>query len=137
MTDTALTTTEPVLFETDGGHFKGKLRMYGGRFELTARQLIFYQRSYWFQMFGLIGALLGMKSKGKRALEIELRQIRGLARGKFGLNKKILDVTLADGSEVRLSIAKYDELTARLREQISLHAQLVDAGEERWQIVAA
>jgi hypothetical protein len=137
MSDQAMTTTEPVLFESNGGRFQGKLRMFMGRFELTASRIVFYQRSIWWQMFGLIGALLGRRSAGKRVLDIELATIASLARGKFGLNKKILDITRTDGSEVRIAIDKYDAFTARLREELGKRGRLVEAGDERWQVGAA
>src|SRR5262249_42290420 len=133
----AITTTEPVLFESNGGRFQGKLRMFPGRFELTAARIVFYQRSIWWQMFGLIGVLLGRRSAGKPALDMEPTAIASPARGKFGLNKKILDLTLTDGSTVRLMIDTYDDFTARLREELAKRARLVDAGDERWQVVAA
>lgn len=129
----AMTTSDPVLAQTGGGRFKGKLRMFFGRFELTGRELVFYQRSIWFQMFGLIGALLGRKSAGKRTIALELGQVRSLARGKFGLNKKILDVTMADGSAHRFAFDDYDDFTSHLRAQVGTHLRLVDAGDERWQ----
>jgi hypothetical protein len=55
----------------------------------------------------------------------------------FGLNKRTLDVAMADGTKHRFMFDKYDAFTAELRSQIAKHAKLVDAGEERWQVVAA
>jgi hypothetical protein len=114
----ALQTTEPVIAESRGGYFKSKLRMFQGRAELTARGLIWYQSSIWWQMFGFIGALLAMKG-GKRAFELDLTQIQGLTRAKFGLNKNILDVTMADGTTHRFSLAKYDAFTGELTNQLA------------------
>ena len=66
----------------------------------------------------MIGALLSMKG-GKRAFELDLTQIQNLARAKFGLNKNILDVTMADGTVHRFSFAKYDAFTGELTSQLA------------------
>ena len=112
-TATTATTAEPVLFESSGGLMKGR-RMFVGRVELTATRLVYYRSSSLWMMFGLIGALLGRRSAGKRDLEIEFAKIATVARGKYGLNKKILDFKMSDGSEFRLVIDRFDELVERL-----------------------
>lgn len=127
-------TAEPVLATSNGGLIKGKMNVVFGRVELTARAVVFHQRSRLWMMFGLLGALLSMRSRGKRALELELTAISQLARGKYGLNKKILDVTMADGSTHRLMVDKYDDFTAQLRDQLARGARLEPAGDERWTV---
>jgi hypothetical protein len=92
---------------------KGR-RVMLGRFELTATRIVYYQLSSLWMMFGLIGALLSRRSAGKQALELEFANISSIARGKYGLNKKILDVKLMDGSEHRLVVDKFDEFVERL-----------------------
>jgi hypothetical protein len=136
MTATALTTTSPVIFQTGGGVFKGKLRMYFGRFELTGTQLVFYKRSNLWMMFGLIGALIGARTAGKRDRDIELSSITAFARGKHGFNKKIVDFTFADGGTLRVTFDKFDEMFARLHELMAQRARLIDQGEQRWQVAA-
>jgi len=115
MTGTAATTPpgEAVLFESSGGLLKGR-RMSPGRFELTATRVLYYRQSYLWLMFGLIGALLSRTSAGKRELELEFAKIASIARGKYGLNKKILDFKMADGSEYRLVIDKIDQFVEKL-----------------------
>jgi hypothetical protein len=63
--------------------------------------------------------LLARRAKGKLALSIDLAQIRSVARGKYGVNKKILDVTVADGQTHRLMVDDFDRFAAALREQLA------------------
>ena len=138
MTTQALTTsTSPVLASSNGGLFKSKLRVQLGRFDLTADRVVYYQKSTLWMMFGALGLILSRFSSGRRALELELSRIAGLARGKHGFNKRILDVTMTDGTSHRLSIDRYDELTAQLREQLGRRARLEPAGDERWTVRAS
>ena len=110
---------EPVLAQTNGLIIRGKLNVRMGRYELTGSHLTFFMRSRIFMMFGALGALLSFLSKGKQELVIELSQITSIARSKYGLNKKILDVTLADGKVHRLGLDKFDDFTAALRDQLT------------------
>jgi len=110
---------EPVLAETNGLIIRGKLNVRMGRYELTGSRLTFFMRSRIFMMFGALGALLQFLSKGKRELEIDLSKVTSMARSKYGLNKKILDVTLADGTVYRFGFDKFDDFTAKLRDQLA------------------
>jgi hypothetical protein len=128
----AAQSTEPPIAESRGGYFTGKLMQAQGRAELTARQLIWYQPGFLMKMIGL-GSLV----KGTRTFELDYTQIKELARGKFGINIKTLEITMADGTQHRFTLKNYDEFTTELRNQIAKHAKLIDAGGERWQVVAA
>lgn len=135
MTSTALaTTSDPILLNTSGGLIKGKLNVALGRLELTPRAIVFYERSRIWNMFGLIGALIATRLKGKRALDIELSSVKELTRTKFGFNKKILDVTLTDGTVHRVMVDKFDDFSSRLREQLAQRGRLESTGEERWAV---
>ena len=116
MTGTARTSTsaESVLFESPGGLLKGRHLDTTGRFELTASRIVYYRQSPLWLMFGLIGALLGRRTTGKRVLELEFARIASIARGKYGLSKKILNFKMTDGSEHRLSIEKFDQFVEKL-----------------------
>ncbi|MBX3158675.1 MAG: hypothetical protein KF773_22090 [Deltaproteobacteria bacterium] len=105
-----------ILFTSNGGLFRSKWRVHFGRYELTPTHLIWYQRSSFWLAFGALGMLLSRGTSGKRARDFELRAIAKAVRGKHGVNKKILDLTLTDGTTARLSVDKFDELVARLRE---------------------
>ena len=120
MTTHALATTpSPVIATSHGGRFKSKLRVFFGRFELTSDRVIYYEKSSLWLMFGALGALLSRYSSGKRHTELELSRIASTARGKFGFNKNILDVTMTDGTSHRFTIERYDEFTAALNEQLA------------------
>jgi hypothetical protein len=116
MNPQALSVVEPVLFQSNAGLFVSKRRMVFARVELTGTRIVVYKKSAVWTMFGLIGLLIAMKLPGKRALELEYAAIAKVARGKYGFNKKILDVTMQDGATHRLSIDHFDEVAARLRD---------------------
>jgi hypothetical protein len=132
---TALQVSDPVLDRWNGGLFKGKFQMVFARFELERDRLVVYEHSRWLAAMGLIGLLIARKRQGKRTIELEFTKIATIGRGKFGLNKKILDVTTTDGQSHRFQLE--DEASARIRLEIAQRARLVDAGEERWQVMAA
>jgi hypothetical protein len=115
MTTQALAPAQ-VLVSSNGGLFKSKFRMYFGRYELTPTHLVWYQRSNFWLMFGALGVLLSRGSSGKRARDFEVRAIAKAERGKHGFNKKVLDLTMTDGTSARITVDKFDELVTRLRE---------------------
>lgn len=114
-----LVVVDPVLARSNGSHIKGKLNVQLGRLELTSSRIIFYGKSRAFMMFGVLGALLSLLAKGTRSLDVELGQVAAVARGKFGFNKKILEVTMLDGTQHRLGVDKLDVFAAQLREQLA------------------
>ncbi|MBL8625139.1 MAG: hypothetical protein JNK64_27765 [Myxococcales bacterium] len=120
MTSTALTTTAPApIAKSHGGLIAGKLNVRFGKVELTASELRVLTISRAYQMFGLIGMLLGRRAKGTLALTIDLGRVRTVARGKYGLNKKILDLTVEDGQTHRVMVEDFDRFGAALRDQLA------------------
>ncbi len=120
MTSTALTTTTPApIARSHGGLIAGKLNVRLGKVELTASELRVMTISRAYQMFGLIGALLGRRAKGTLALTIDLGRVRTVARGKYGFNKKILDLTVEDGQTHRVMVEDFDRFGAALRDQLA------------------
>ena len=136
MTTALTTSTELVLATSNGGIFKSKLRMHFARFDLTATRIACYQKSSIWLAFGALGILISRYTAGKRTLELELGTVASIARGKHGFNKKILDVTMTDGAKHRLSIDRFDEFTAQLREQLGRHGAVVPAGADQWSVRA-
>lgn len=134
MTTALTTTTEPVLATSNGGIFKSKLRMHFARFDLTATRIACYQKSSIWLAFGVLGVLISRYTAGKRTLELELGRVAGISRGKHGFNKNILELTMQDGAKHRLSVDRFDEFTALLRDQLGRHGALVSAGAEQWTV---
>ncbi|MEZ4404495.1 MAG: hypothetical protein R3B06_31030 [Kofleriaceae bacterium] len=130
MTPTALTTTAPIA-TTNGGLIAGKLNVRFGKVDLTASELQVRVVSPIYRMFGLIGMLLGRRAKGKLALTVPLGRVRSVTRGKYGLNKKILDVTVDDGQCHRLMVDDFDRFTTALR------GQLAAVGTAAWEVASA
>jgi hypothetical protein len=99
---------EGVVKETFGTIIKGK-RAVPGRLYLTSQRLVFLQANPVLALFGAIGGLLTATVKPKRVgVDIPLAGITGVTRGKFGINKNILEVSRAGAEPVRLAV-KYDE----------------------------
>jgi len=132
----ALTVVEPVLAKSRGAQIMSKFKAHLGRLELTSTRLVFFRASKFWLMFGALGMILGARSGGTRAIDVELSRIAGIARGKHGFNKKVLELTLSDGTTHRLSVDRYDELVARLREQLAARSRVEPAGEDRWRVSA-
>jgi hypothetical protein len=86
------------------------------RIELTSTRLVVYKKSPIWAAFGVLGLLIARALPGKRGPELELSAIASVARGKYGFNKKILDVTMKDGTAYRLTVDRFDEMSARLRD---------------------
>ncbi len=118
MSNTALAISDPILFESTGGRFKGKFRVNFGRTQLTPRALLYYEKSFWWTMFGAIGMLLSRGAKGKLALSLEYANMQKLERKKFGLNNKIVEITMADGATHKLIVDKFDDFIERVRGQV-------------------
>jgi hypothetical protein len=106
----------PALATSRGALIISTLRVRSGRWELTRDQLVFYQFSRWYAAFGLLGALLMRYATGKRALDLDLRRIATVTRGRYGRNKKVMDVTMVDGQQHRLVVDSFDEVAARLHD---------------------
>ena len=102
-----------------------------GKVELTASELQVRTISRAYQMFGLIGMLHGRRAKGTLALTIALGRVRTVSRGKYGLNKKILDITVDDGQTHRIIVDDFDRFGDALR------AQLAAAGAAQWNVASA
>jgi hypothetical protein len=133
---TAILPIEPALFKSAGTVFRGKLRANLATIELTADRIVCFEHGRWATMFGAIGALVAMMTRGKRGLEIELSTIAKISRGKLLLNRKLLDIELANGATYRLGLRHYDAFAARLREHLATRVKLVAAGEDVWRVAA-
>lgn len=94
-------------------YIKGKLNAAPGVLTLTDQRLVFSQRNAVFAAFGLIGALLGMLSKGKDVVDLPLGQIAGFSRGKYGINTNVVVIETRDGQTHRFG-AKFDDWAAVL-----------------------
>ena len=136
MNNQALVVQPAPLATSNASHLVSRFRAYPGRIELTAPHLVFYQRSRLWLMFGALGMILSRLTAGRRAFDLELARVATIARGTFGLNKKILELTMADGTGHRFAVERYDELAAALRDQLARHKNLRPDGADRWQISA-
>ena len=85
-----------------------------GRLYLTNQRLVFLQSNQFLMAFGAIGGLLmGVVKPKKLALEIPLASITGIERGKFGINKNVLEISYGADEPARFAV-KYDEWEAAI-----------------------
>lgn len=122
----------PAVPKIHGAIIHGKLKMHFARFELEPGKIVVYQHSRLLMGFGLIGLLIARKAKGTRVLDLDLSKIAVIGRGKYGLNKKILEITTTEGEQYRFNVD--DDKAAMIRAHVSQWSQLVEAGPERWQV---
>lgn len=111
----------------------GKLDIRPVRVELEPGKLVIYQHSRWLLGLGLLGIWLSRRSQGKRMVDVALSDVAVIGRGKFGLNKKVLEITTVGGDQYRFSIA--DDKAALIRGHVGAWSQLVEAGEDKWQVL--
>lgn len=91
---------ENIIRKSQGNYIVDK-KITQGDLILTDKVLKFNKKSIWvFILFGLIGNSL---AKGKTILEINLMEIDKIEKGKFKLNKNIIEVSTKDGSLYKFS----------------------------------
>lgn len=132
MLSTALVPAAPTPLATSaGGLIISKLNVRLGKVELTAGELRVMAMSKFWMAFGVIGMLLGRKSKHKPVLTVDLGRVKAVARGKHGFNKKIFELTLEDGAVHRVMVDDFDRFGGVLRDQ------LAQRGSAAWNVAAA
>lgn len=100
-----------------------------GRLDLTPTRLVFFQAS---ARTGVVGTMLGLltpRSRGQRALEIELASIASMQRGRFRVNRNVLELALADGTAHRVIVDKYEAFCSHLNARAG--ARPVDGANAR------
>ena len=102
---------EQIVKEGKGStYIKGKLNNSQGNLVLTNRRLVFDQMSPIVYMFGILGMLLlGPLLPKKTVVNLPLGQIASFSRGKFGLNKNVMVLGTADGTQYRFGVSKFDQ----------------------------
>lgn len=113
---TTLTHVDPVLAASRGCLIAAKLKVVPGRFELTRDHIVFYRYPRWLAALGLIGMLFMRSLKGTRDLELPLARIATIVRGAYGLNKKVMNIQMVDGTVHRVSVERFDEFAERLHD---------------------
>jgi hypothetical protein len=127
MTQALTTTREPVLVDSNGGIFKSKLRMHLARFHATPTRIVCFKKSTFWMMFGALGLILSRGATGKQFAELEYSRIASVIRTKHGFNKKVLEVKMDDGATHKITVDKFDEMAAKLREVLGDRCQIAAA----------
>ena len=106
----------PAIASSRGARIVSTLRVHHGRWELNRDQLVFFAFARWLNALGLIGALLMRFASGKRALELELKLIATVTRGKYGLSNRVMDVKMVDGTVHRIIVDDFEDFAASLND---------------------
>jgi hypothetical protein len=108
-----LTPGEQVIKDEMGMFIKSKLHVQPGQLVLTNKRFVFVKNMNF--MFGLIG-LLFKTLRGGVIHDIPLENIKSHAQDKFGVNTKVMKLTLSDGQELRFVLnSPYEEWASLLK----------------------
>jgi hypothetical protein len=97
---------EVVFHDGSMSRVHGKLSVEIGSAYLSNQRFMRFKQSSGLQV--LIG-LFAFLVKDKPDFEVELGDIKSLARGKQGINKNVIMMTLNDGTEYKLICTKFDD----------------------------
>lgn len=127
---------ENLIHEGSMSRILSRMNIQGGSAYLTNERFLRFKQSTGLQI--LIG-LLAFLFKDKPDFEVALGEIKGLARGKQGLNKNVILMTLNDGSEYKLICTKFDQWMERFGEAYLANGRftLTALSEEQWAVQPA
>ena len=97
---------ESIVHDGPMSRILGKMNIQGGSAYLSNQRFMRFKQSTGLQM--LIG-LFAFLFKEKPDFEVELGDIKTIARGKQGFNKNVIMMTLTDGTEYKLICTKFDQ----------------------------
>jgi len=104
--DLELRPDETVIHDGPMSNVISKMHIQGGSAYLTEQRFMRFKQST--GMMLLIG-VIAFLFKDKPDFEVELGDIKSIARGKQGINKNVIMMTLTDGTEYKLICAKFDK----------------------------
>ena len=104
--DLELRPNEAVIHDGPMSNVISKMNVQGGSAYLTEQRFMrFKQNTGMMLLIGVIAFLF----KDKPDFEVELGDIKSIARGKQGINKNVIIMTLIDGTEYKLICSKFDK----------------------------
>jgi hypothetical protein len=111
----------------------GKLSVEIGSAYLSNQRFMRFKQSSGLQV--LIG-LFAFLVKDKPDFEVELGDIKSLARGKQGINKNVIMMTLNDGTEYKLICNKFDDWMKAFEEVYQANGRYTfnSLGIDQWAI---
>jgi hypothetical protein len=111
----------------------GKLSVEIGSAYLSNQRFMRFKQSSGLQV--LIG-LFAFLVKDKPDFEVELGDIKSLARGKQGINKNVIMMTLNDGTEYKLICTKFDDWMRAFEEAYQSNGRYTfnSLGIDQWAI---
>ncbi|GJM40166.1 MAG: hypothetical protein DHS20C20_04480 [Ardenticatenaceae bacterium] len=111
----------------------GKMNVQGGSAYLSNQRFMRFKQSIGLQL--LIG-LFAFLFKDKPDFEVELGDIKAIARGKQGFNKSVILMALHDGTEYKLICTKFDEWMRAFEEAYGANGRYTfhSLGTDQWAI---
>lgn len=126
-----LRSAESVFHDGSMSRVYGKLSVEIGSAYLTNQRFMRFEQSSGLQV--LIG-LFAFLVKDKPDFEVALSEIKSLARGKQGINKNVIMMTLHDGTEYKLICTKFDDWMRAFEEAYRANGRysLNSLGADHW-----
>jgi hypothetical protein len=124
---------EQLLTEGTWGMLQGRKVKFPvwGRYVITNKRFLYQDMGKMAPMFAQLGILLRLFVRG-RMVGLPLQGLR-LSRGKYGLNRKILEITASDGRSVLFD--RFDKALDMLRTGFETSGiGLYQTGEEEWTV---
>ena len=104
--------------------FKSKINALEGQIYLTPTRLVVMSVSAnKVRLGGLVGAIIELTKKKTYPvlqLNIELDKIKDLNKGKFGLNRNILEITNQEDEVIKVGVKNYEEWESLLKARLFL-----------------
>ena len=122
---------EVVIHDGSMSRVYSKLNVEMGSAYLTDQRFMRFKQSTGLQL--LIG-LFAFLMKDKPDFEVELGHIKSFARGKQGINKNVIIMTLDDGTEYKLICTKFDGWMQAFEEAYRANGRysLTALGGDQW-----
>jgi hypothetical protein len=102
--------------------FKSKINALEGQIYLTPTRLVVMSVSAnKVRLGGLVGAFIELTKKKTYPvlqLNIELDKIKDLNKGKFGLNRNILEITNQEDEVIKVGVKNYEEWESLLKAKV-------------------
>jgi hypothetical protein len=99
---------------------KGRRGVFG-RLYVTEKRIVFLKSNQFLMAFGALGSILmGVLKPSKLEVEIPREAVTGIERGKYGMNKNIIEISYRGAAEpARFTVKPYEEWAALIQPSAS------------------
>ena len=111
--------SEGILKEEKVGYLKSKLNMMQATLYLTPDRVVLDAHKTGVGGLGLLGALLKKKVEKKSfGFNLAFKDIKGIAQGKHGVQKNVLEVTNQQDETFQILVKNYQEWESELKDKL-------------------